>query len=75
MTPVAAAPSSASTSVSECARSSEMSRTRSPVRASAIAVAAASVVFPTPPLPMKNRIWVFASDPRPVSLRPSSSIL
>src|SRR6266850_2842241 len=39
----------------ECAGSRDTIRTRCPPRAAATAAAAAHVVFPTPPLPAKNR--------------------
>src|SRR5439155_6783149 len=47
-------PSFPSASFSECAGSVETRRTRAPAAAVATAVAAAHVVFPTPPLPAKK---------------------
>nr|EJJ00928.1 hypothetical protein JVH1_1554 [Rhodococcus sp. JVH1] len=60
------------TSARECAWSSETSRVRCPASAAACAVAAASVVFPTPPFPTKN--WTRAGPARPslLSLPPVS---
>ena len=43
-------------SASECAASVESTRVRSPRRAARVAVPAAVVVLPTPPLPVNNRM-------------------
>src|SRR4051794_6403311 len=52
-------------SASECAASVESTRVRRPARAASVAVAAATVDLPTPPLPVNRRIRVICLAARP----------
>ena len=65
-------------SPSECAASVDSTSVRCPARAASVAVPAAAVVLPTPPLPVKRRIRTTVT-PRSASdstrfLRPFSAV-
>src|SRR3954466_13209670 len=61
---VASLPSGRSnTSASECAGSVDSTSVRRPASAHASAVAAATVVLPTPPLPVNSRILIGSPSP------------